>query len=36
MTKQETTHDRETPIERTGAPHGTKGPARVDFGYSWF
>ena len=36
MTKQDTTHDRETPIERAGAPRGAKGPARVDFGYSWF
>ena len=36
MTKQETTHDRETPIERAGAHHGRTGPARVDFGYSWF
>ena len=36
VTKRETTHDRETPIERAGAHHGTTGPARVDFGYSWF
>ena len=26
----------ETTIERAGAPHGTKGAARVDFGFSWF